>query len=737
MPTLLPHPAPRSSRRRTLITAALAALLGAAVPAAGSAPAPAAHTPMAGSITFYAGAYGEGAELLTLREGSPPTSAPPAGVRSARLRGVQAGTTFDVYVSAAMAKLVDPLHPGTVPGAGAWTRVTALRDVDDCVVGSFDLTYADRDVRVEHNGPGGVDGHVARVALNGVETDLYGLRFVHASDLHVDVTPASPGVCENCDGNRKLVAALNGLDTLPDPSGRRVGPVSFALLAGDVLDQPDAMQAERFAGIYRALRFPYHLVSGNHDLPRSHFYVDYLAPLIKEQHGGQYLYSFNQGGVHFVAQHTNCPDQCVKGQNWDAFRHSLDFLEEDLRHVGAGVPIVVFQHYGFDGYTIGANDWPAAYRERFLSIVRGRNLVGLLTGHSHVLETAAVPGLGADYNFISGSLDSRPGRGMDRQVWVYRVTRDSLLADALNWDNLTWSAGRHVRRALAADTFWSQPAAVPGTAEDVPTFADVGGTRWMVWSGADDRRIRVAKYDAAAGRWGSPSVVAAGNADAVSWGAVGAGALLGRLTLVWHKHGTSRMYVSSMDSFGGWSTPTPLPGMDIGNYKSPAVAVVGGALHVVFNGWGNTRLWHTATTMGNGFRTAEAIPGSDTDNQPALVDQGGMLAVVWTRHLGDRAIHHQQLQNGAWSAPFAVVHGTATSDRGPGLAWHQGRLFLTWSDAGRVYQATWKDHVWSPKLPLPVPGVVSHRGTSMGVAGGTLYVGWNAGGRTFYASRGL
>lgn len=201
------------------------------------------------------------------------------------------------------------------------------------------------------------------------------------------------------------------------------------------------------------------------------------------------------------------------------------------------------------------------------------------------------------------------------------------------------------------------------------------------------------------------------------------------------------MYISSLSDLG-WTEPVELPGMDVGSYKSPAVAVLGDTLrgdtlHIVFNSnWSDKQLWGTSTTDGKSFSRAAAIPRSYTDNQPALVAHDGELGVVWTRHLGDRAIYHQYRNAQGWSTPFAVVNGTATSDRGPGLASYDGRLFLAWSDGGSVYHSSWRAHVWQPKRRLPVPQVTSHRGVSLSAVGRALYVGWNGDGRAGFASRG-
>jgi len=696
-------------------------------------PALAVSAPAAGQgrLELFTGNFGDGRRTEISAEPARDEEAP-AGTRSLRLTALKAGVVIELYVTPGMHKRIDPLNPGTTPGAGAWTRITTLRPVPDYVVGSFDMTYADRFVRVEYNGPGRVDGEVTRIRLYDPTAVPAPVRFAQISDLHVNQTAVAPFTCSNCPGNRALIAALNALDSLPDPSGKAGPPVSFVLVTGDVADRPFPVQADTFAAMYEALRMPYHLVSGNHDTHASNIYRDETAALNERQHGGLYLYSFNFGGIHFVAQHTNCADLCREKPNWNAFNASLDFLEEDLRHVAPGVPVVVFQHFGFDRSSVGW--WPEEYKSRFLALLAGRNLAGLLTGHDHGLQSAEVPGHGPNADILTGSADDARGPA-DRRIRVYRFAGDTLTGDVLDWTRMKWQADAAVVRPLAPDTFWSAPGRLPGEVDDVPAFATVGGRRYMLWSDRSSRRIRLASYSDADGRWMEQGSVAPTSADAVSWGGVAAVAFKGSLTVVWHKDGTQKMYVSSLVN-GAWAEPVQLPGMDVGNYKSPAAAVLRDTLHIVFNsGWiGDYRLWHTWSADGRSFSGAAAIGESYTDNQPALVARGGELSLMWTRHLGDRAIYHQSWSAGRWSGPFAVVGGTATSDRGPGLAWNGDRLFLAWSDRGRLWQAMWRDNVWSAKTLIPLP-TASHRGVSLYMDGDRLYAGWNGDSHAWFASR--
>lgn len=694
-------------------------------------------------LTFYSGNDGTGKELVKIgSDDTGPLFDAPAGLRSVRLTRVTRGEVFRLFVNPDRKKRIDPLHPANEPGADAWVSLTALRDVTDELVGSFETTYSDDAVRVEYNGPGPVDGRVTKIELGGKIADPNALQFVLAGDLHVDFQKVSggPDICENCQANRSLVKALNGLSQFQDPAGKSLGTVDFALLAGDILDMPSFDQRDKFEQIYKSLSIPYHLTSGNHDVPRSHFYDDYLDASIKAQHGGLYFYSFNLNGVHFVQQHTNCPDQCVKGHNWDELQQSLDFLRSDLAHVGAGVPIVIFQHYGFDSDSVGW--WPVKYQQQFFEILKGRNFVGLLSGHSHVLGSRAIPGYPLYYNFTAGTCDTRPGRGGSNQFWLFDRTQDQLRGRVVEWDYqtgaLSWpTPGTEVTRPLSSRRFWSVSRTAGDETNDPPAFVEVQGTRYRVWSSSKDNKIFYSTLDKATGIWSTRHQVAPDSAHARSWEVPAVAFYENRLNVLWHKLNTDRMYISALDGTT-WTPPVEVRGphrpIYIGKDKSPAMVVSGNTLYVVYNGYGDARLWYTTAINAFQFADDQAITDSYTDNHPALTLFGGKPYVAWAKHLGDRAIYIQSFANNAWSQPTAILDSGATSDRAPGLAAFDGKLYLAWSDTKMIYYSWQENGVWQPKAQVPIPRVVSHRGTTLGVLGDHLYLGWNRDYQAYFAS---
>ncbi len=161
-------------------------------------------------------------------------------------------------------------------------------------------------------------------------------RFLHASDTHLDA--------ESLPRMRRLreIATEQGVD--------------FVLITGDLvrdaLRVPEETARERFELLRKekeAFPMPVWLVPGNHDIfgiERHRSGVSEDHPLygkaMYERTFGPTYYSFNHGGVHFVALDTaDIDDRWYYGH---VDRTQLAWLEEDLAHVSPETPIVTFNH---------------------------------------------------------------------------------------------------------------------------------------------------------------------------------------------------------------------------------------------------------------------------------------------------------------------------------------------------------------------------------------------------------
>ncbi len=192
------------------------------------------------------------------------------------------------------------------------------------------------------------------------------ITFFVASDTHFGV----PGIEER---NRRLIEELNGLPGLEYPAelGGRVETPRGVLITGDLTDYSTEEQWRSFESLYGLtgkdglLRFPVKEALGNHD-----FMGD--SPVVKHivrRHGG-IAYSFDWDDLHVA---------CL-GMYPSADR--IRWLEDDLRKVAPGRPVVVFFHYGIDGPW--SQSWESQEeREELARVLSGHRVAAIFHGHAH------------------------------------------------------------------------------------------------------------------------------------------------------------------------------------------------------------------------------------------------------------------------------------------------------------------------------------------------------------------
>ncbi|HEY2852751.1 MAG TPA: metallophosphoesterase [Gemmatimonadaceae bacterium] len=222
--------------------------------------------------------------------------------------------------------------------------------------------------------------------------------FVHASDPHL-----APN---NVDRFRRFRQMTDSLHP------------AFVLMGGDLVR--DAMsQSESNARSYfdlyaaesKSFRTPVWTVPGNHDhygIIRSRSHADSANPLYNRgmyrQYFGPDYYSFTYGGVHFIGLNTISPDDSAYYGDVDSVQ--MEWLERDLAHVPAAMPIVTFNHIpmisswttlvGYDEDPLVASIARINGKPRFrhtvgnvldvLEVMRGHRYVLALGSHMHAPE---------------------------------------------------------------------------------------------------------------------------------------------------------------------------------------------------------------------------------------------------------------------------------------------------------------------------------------------------------------
>ena len=271
--------------------------------------------------------------------------------------------------------------------------------------------------------------------------------FLFVGDVHA--CRMAGGLSPNCRQEGKTdaallrhVAALNGIGEKKWPStiggvatglrsaGQRIGTPLGIIVGGDMTDDgggqvtlpSEGTQLLQFSQRYQQgvgpdrVPVPVYAGLGNHDLdqngPQPHldWYRREMRDYVEVNHRtsvffkppvpvGNYdvdsdCYSWDWGGLHLVQTHRFAGDVghgAVSGLQW---------LQADLATYAAdGRPVVLFQHYGWDVFSIekwdpakktfdddgagAAHWWSEADRQALLVVLKGYNVVGIFHGHQH------------------------------------------------------------------------------------------------------------------------------------------------------------------------------------------------------------------------------------------------------------------------------------------------------------------------------------------------------------------
>ena len=297
----------------------------------------------------------------------------------------------------------DPGEPG-VAGVVVSNQVTAVRTDG---AGRFQLDDAQGFGLIFISVP---DGYRAtgpfwkRVAEGGTDFGLVAtaarreFSFIHASDTHLDSVSLTR--------MRMLQAVVDSIR--PD----------FVLLTGDLVR--DALRVSDTVATFRyelylkeqaKLSRPVWTAPGNHEIfgierDKSHVSTDplYARGMYRHYLGPDY-YSFNYGGVHFVALNSEDYDDQSYYGHIDSIQ--VEWLRQDVALVPSSVPIVTFNHIPFftaaemiNGYdeesvapTVIRVGGKASFRHTVsnagdvLEILRGHRYPMALGGHVHIRET--------------------------------------------------------------------------------------------------------------------------------------------------------------------------------------------------------------------------------------------------------------------------------------------------------------------------------------------------------------
>jgi 3',5'-cyclic AMP phosphodiesterase CpdA len=192
------------------------------------------------------------------------------------------------------------------------------------------------------------------------------LTFLQLSDSHVGFDkPANPNALGTLE---EAIVKVNALTKKP----------AFAIHTGDISHLSTAQQFDDADRIISQSRLDVHYVPGEHDFldPDQTFYKDRYGRGTK----GAGWYSFDASGVHFIGL-VNVVNLKAGGLG-DLGADQLEWIEDDVKHLSASTPIVVFAHIPL--WTIYPDwGWGTDDAAQALSYLKRFGSVTVLNGHIH------------------------------------------------------------------------------------------------------------------------------------------------------------------------------------------------------------------------------------------------------------------------------------------------------------------------------------------------------------------
>ncbi len=192
------------------------------------------------------------------------------------------------------------------------------------------------------------------------------LTFLQLSDSHVGFDkPANPNALGTLE---EAIVKVNALPKKP----------AFAIHTGDISHLSLEQQFDDADRIISQSRLDVHYVPGEHDFldPDMKFYRDRYGRGTK----GAGWYSFDASGVHFIGL-VNVVNLKAGGLG-DLGADQLEWLEDDVKHLSASTPIVLFAHIPL--WTIYPDwGWGTDDAAQALSYLKRFGSVTVLNGHIH------------------------------------------------------------------------------------------------------------------------------------------------------------------------------------------------------------------------------------------------------------------------------------------------------------------------------------------------------------------
>ncbi len=203
----------------------------------------------------------------------------------------------------------------------------------------------------------------AAIACAAQAAAIPDFTFIQASDVHVgsDKTAKSREVISR-------IASLGEIDLAA--YGIRAPKPEFAIVTGDLTEFGGGSGWwEDYLACWKDCGIPVYHQLGNHD-NTWHAMIKGLRDI-----GQEPWFSFDRNGCHFVG----LMSATVQDPRPSIGEEQINWLRKDLENVAPETPVFVSFHH-----PIGGTEFASRYDyDRLLDVLRGRNTVLLMAGHSH------------------------------------------------------------------------------------------------------------------------------------------------------------------------------------------------------------------------------------------------------------------------------------------------------------------------------------------------------------------
>lgn len=178
--------------------------------------------------------------------------------------------------------------------------------------------------------------------------------FIHMADTHIN-----PGA-ESGKNLKAMVAEVSAMTPSP----------AFVLVSGDLTEMGFAEEYAKYRSIMSGLKMPVYNAMGNHEMKWS----DWGKAGVRQFMQQAPYYSFDKGGIHFVALDTTMWLE----HNGFIDQSQMNWLRKDLDKAGRNCPMVLFCHHG-PGFLPNELE--------ILKFLRPYNVRYILVGHGHTFNT--------------------------------------------------------------------------------------------------------------------------------------------------------------------------------------------------------------------------------------------------------------------------------------------------------------------------------------------------------------